>query len=60
MGLAHLRTPKLETYSMGKLTEFIWQEKIDVEYFVDSSTMSCFRVQLKEMLNLNHNIRKSL
>jgi hypothetical protein len=56
MGLAHLRTPKLETYWMGKLAEFIWQENIDVEYFVDSSTMSCFRVQLKETLNPNHNV----
>jgi hypothetical protein len=45
---------------MGKLAELIWQEKIDVEYFVDSSTMSRFRVQLKEMLNPNHNVRRSL
>ncbi len=38
---------------MGKLTHLIWQKKIDVEYFMDLSTMSCFKVQLKEMSNLD-------
>jgi hypothetical protein len=60
MGLTLFQTPELETYSVGKLVELIWQEEIDVEYFVDSSTMSHFKVQLKEMLGLDPNVQKSL
>jgi hypothetical protein len=55
MGLAHPWIPKLETYFVGKLPQLIWQKKIDIEYFMDSSTMSCSKVQLKEMLNLDPN-----
>ncbi len=38
---------------MGKLTKFIWQEDIDVEYFVDSLTIGRCRVHLREMLDLD-------
>ncbi len=40
MGLACLQIPKSKTYSMGKLAKFIWQEDIDTEYFMDSSTIT--------------------
>jgi len=60
MGLARLRILKLETYLVGKLAKLIWQEEIDIEYCMDSSTMSHFKVQLKEMSDLDPNVQKNL
>jgi hypothetical protein len=54
-----IKALKLETYLVGKLVQLIWQEEIDVEYFADSSTMSHFRVQLREMLDPNPNMARS-
>jgi hypothetical protein len=56
MGSTCLQTLKLETYLVGKLTKFIWQEDIDVEYFLDSLTIARCRVHLKEMLDLDPNM----
>jgi len=56
MGLACPQTPKSKTYLVHKLMELIWQENIDVEYFVDSSTMSHFKIQLKKMFDLDPNV----
>jgi hypothetical protein len=53
LGLAHLRTPKLKTYLVGKLVELIWQEDIDNEYFMDSSTI------IKRNLKMNDSICNS-
>lgn len=45
---------------MGKLAKLIWQEEINVEYFLDSTTMSHFRVQLREMSDMDPNMQRSL
>jgi len=49
---------KFETYLVGKLTNVIWDEDWDVEYFVDNSTKTSFRKLIHDMYDPNIEVRK--
>jgi len=42
MAKQHATTLRSEAYSMGKLTNVIWGDDWDAEYFVDNSTKMSF------------------
>jgi hypothetical protein len=53
MAKQHATTLRFEAYLVGKLTNVIWGEDWDVEYFVDNSTKMSFGRLIHDMYNPN-------
>ncbi len=56
----HATTLKFEAYLMGRLTNVIWGDDWDVEYFVDNSTKMSFGKLMHDMYDPNPEAQKPI
>jgi hypothetical protein len=53
MAKQHATTLRFEAYLVGRLTNVIWGDDWDVEYFVDNSTKMSFGKLIHNMYDFN-------
>jgi hypothetical protein len=59
MGKQHVKTLRFETYLVGKLTNVIWGENWDAEYFMNNSTKMSFWEVIHNMYEPNLEAQKT-
>jgi len=60
MAKQHATTLRSKTYSMGKLTNVIWGDDWNLEYFVDNSTKMSFEKLIHDMYDPNPEARSTI
>jgi hypothetical protein len=60
MAKQHTTTLRSKAYSMGKLTNVIWGDDWDVEYFVDNSTKMSFGKLIHDMYDPNPKAQRTI